>query len=70
MTKRNKRSIEKTKSIPIIIKSSQSDSFVETKCNCGENVVEGSIGCHRFPECCDNDLVLVELTDYEDIEFI
>jgi hypothetical protein len=29
---------------------------VEGKCNCGENVEEGSIGCHRFPECCDNDL--------------
>jgi hypothetical protein len=59
MTKRNKRSIDKTKSIPIIIKSSQSDSFVETKCNCGENAVEGSIGCIRFPECCDEDLEFI-----------
>jgi hypothetical protein len=49
MTKRNKRSIDKTKSIPIIIK----------KCNCGVNTVEGSIGCHRYPECCDNDLEFV-----------
>jgi hypothetical protein len=67
MTKRNKRSnaSEKTltliKTIPIIIKSSQQterDSFIETKCNCGEaiaNTVEGSIGCIRYPECCDDD---------------
>jgi hypothetical protein len=48
MTKRNKRSIDKTKSIPIII-----------KCKCGENAVEGSIGCVRFPECCDNDLEFI-----------
>lgn len=45
MTKRNKRS-QKTKTIPIII----------IKCNCGENTVEDSIGCIRFPDCCDNDL--------------
>lgn len=50
MTKRNKRS-EKTKTIPIIIK----------KCNCGENVEEGKINCHRFPECCDNDLEFIEI---------
>ncbi len=49
MTKRNKRSIDKTKSIPIIIK----------KCNCGENAIEGSIGCIRYPECCDEDLEFV-----------
>jgi hypothetical protein len=45
MTKRNKRS----KIIPIII----------IKCNCGENAEQGSIGCIRFPECCDNDLEFV-----------
>ena len=44
MTKRNKRS----KVIPII-----------TKCNCGENTVNGSIGCIRYPECCDEDLEFV-----------
>jgi hypothetical protein len=46
MTKRNKKNI---KVIPIII-----------KCNCGENAVEGSIGCVRFPECCDNDLEFID----------
>jgi hypothetical protein len=59
MTKRNKKNI---KVIPIII-----------KCNCGDAIadaVEGSIGCHRYPDCCDNDLVLVELPDYEGLEFI
>lgn len=72
MTKRNKRRSE-AKTLPIIIKSSQSDSFVETKCKCGEaiaNTIEGSIGCIRYPECCDEDLVLVELPDYEGLEFI
>jgi hypothetical protein len=59
MTKRNKRRSE-AKIIPIINK----------KCNCGDALVEGSIGCIRYPECCDNDLVLVELTDYEGIEFV
>jgi hypothetical protein len=67
MTKRNKRS----KIIPIIIiKPSQSGSFVETKCDCGENVEQGKVNCNRFPECCDNDLVLVELPDYEGLEFV
>jgi hypothetical protein len=54
MTKRNKKTLIKTTmSIPIIIK----------KCNCGDaiaaiaaiaNTVEGSIGCHRYPACCDD----------------
>jgi hypothetical protein len=48
MTKRNKKNI---KVIPIII-----------KCNCGENTVEDSIGCIRFPECCDNDLEFIDFT--------
>jgi hypothetical protein len=45
MTKRNKKNI---KVVPII-----------TKCNCGENAVNGSIGCIRYPECCDEDLEFV-----------
>jgi hypothetical protein len=47
MTKRNKKNI---KVIPIIIK----------KCNCGENAIEGSIGCIRYPECCDEDLEFID----------
>jgi hypothetical protein len=46
MTKRNKKNI---KAVPIII----------TKCNCGENAVNGSIGCIRYPECCDEDLEFI-----------
>ena len=46
MTKRNKKNI---KVLPIII----------IKCNCGEIAVEGSIGCHRYPDCCDNDLEFI-----------
>jgi hypothetical protein len=49
MTKRNKKNIKATLQLPIIIK----------KCKCGEAIadaVEGSIGCHRYPDCCDNDL--------------
>jgi hypothetical protein len=72
MTKRNKKNIKVVLRdsptcegvIPIIIKSSQSDSFVETKCNCGEaiaNAVEGSICCHRYPDCCDEDLEFIEI---------
>jgi hypothetical protein len=49
MTKRNKKNI---KVVPIII----------TKCNCGDAIadtVNGSIGCIRYPECCDEDLEFV-----------
>jgi hypothetical protein len=82
MTKRNKRSkvvvLRDSPTcegvIPIIIKPSQSGSLIETKkCNCGDAIadtVNGTIGCIRYPECCDEDLVLVELTDYEGLEFI
>lgn len=59
MTKRNKKYIKALPLIPLII-----------KCKCGENAIEGSIGCIRYPECCDEDLVLVELPDYEGLEFI
>ena len=48
MTKRNKRNIKTIPLIPII-----------TKCNCGENALEGSIGCIRYPDCCDEDLEFV-----------
>jgi hypothetical protein len=51
MTKRNKKNI---KVIPIII-----------KCNCGDAIadtVEDSIGCIRFPDCCDNDLEFIDFT--------
>jgi hypothetical protein len=47
MTKRNKRRSE-AKTLPII-----------KKCNCGETAVEGSIGCIRYPECCDEDLEFI-----------
>jgi len=71
MTKRNKKT-------PTLIKVVLNDSptcegvipIIINKCNCGADVVEGSIGCIRFPECCDDDLVLVELPDYEGVEFI
>jgi hypothetical protein len=49
MTKRNKKYIKSTTPIPIII----------IKCNCGEIAVEGSIGCNRYPDCCDNDLEFI-----------
>jgi hypothetical protein len=48
MTKRNKKNI---KVIPLII-----------KCNCGDAIadsVNGSIGCIRYPDCCDEDLEFV-----------
>jgi hypothetical protein len=56
MTKRNKtkgtarlaRAEKNIKVVPII-----------TKCNCGDAIadtVNGSIGCIRYPECCDEDL--------------
>ena len=48
MTKRNKKYIKTLPLIPIII-----------KCNCGENALEGSIGCVRHPDCCDEDLEFV-----------
>jgi hypothetical protein len=48
MTKRNKKNIKATLQLPIII-----------KCNCGENAVEGSIGCDRYPDCCDEDLEFI-----------
>ena len=51
MTKRNKRRSE-AKTLPIII-----------KCKCGEaiaNTIEGSIGCIRYPECCDEDLEFID----------
>jgi hypothetical protein len=52
MTKRNKKTPTLIKVIPIIIK----------KCNCGAilgDVVEGSIGCVRYPDCCDDDLEFI-----------
>jgi hypothetical protein len=49
MTKRNKKTPTLIKVIPIII----------NKCNCGSDVVEGSIGCVRYPDCCDDDLEFI-----------
>lgn len=49
MTKRNKATLQ----VPIII-----------KCKCGDAIadaVEGSIGCDRYPDCCDNDLEFIEI---------
>jgi hypothetical protein len=49
MTKRNKKNIKVLPLIPLII-----------KCNCGEVAIEGSIGCVRYPECCDEDLEFID----------
>jgi hypothetical protein len=62
MTKRNKKNIK------VVLRDSQTCEgvipIIIKKCNCGEAIadaVEGSIGCHRYPDCCDNDLEFIEI---------
>jgi hypothetical protein len=61
MTKRNKKNSK------VVLRDSPTCEGVIPiiiKCNCGEAIadaVEGSIGCHRYPDCCDNDLEFIEI---------